>query len=308
MDFLSILVNSTIEGWRREADASGMLQFWLTDHPFKYPILMMITFLLSHWFKSSKLLEINDRPFLLIFDGFFFGAQGIGLLIVYFGTRSGRDMFQHHSDIMRMMHESSSEFIRAAVVRHIIIIFLFLLLLDFAISILRATSNSIKRTSSTQLLPQSCWMLILFICLSMESSGVTLFPLAAHMFHRFVFYADSLLSLAVEKDRHGSGYSIKNSMGVEEITSVSWITNDVLEILIHTLIVWHQSYFLLHRCMQSLHEPKSNMFPLFLVASYSSLRSCFLLWNIFRSTAYRTDEDYSRRGTPAAKDEGQQRQ
>ena len=284
MDFLSILVKSTMEGWRREADASGMLQFWLTDHPFKYPILMMITFLMSYWFKSSKLLEINDRPFLLIFDGFFFGARGIGLLIVYFGTRNGRDMFQD-SDIMRRIPDSSTEFIRAAAMRHVIIIFLFLLLLEFSFSILRESSDSIKRTSSTQLVPQSCWMLVLFISLSMKSYGVTMFPLAIHMFHRFIFYADALLALVVEEDRHESGCSIKNSMKEKEITPVSWITSPVFEILIHTLIAGHQSYYVVHRCMQSLHEPKSNTFPLFLIASYSSLRSCFLLWNIFRSRA-----------------------
>lgn len=277
------------EGWQQDADPV-MRDFGIMS-PSTYSAIVLIA--CSFILLSSKIVSRNEggggrklaqrdyRPAVIIYNGFFFGVHGIGLVLLFFTTRKGEDLFACHrnpdsddalaiaSEMRRRTtttptteegeEDGVGKEIRMTALKHMMLLFLILMILDLGSFMIQVLCR--QRILITQLMHQTIWMLIMFTGLNVQPIGLTTLAAGVHMASRSAHHALLLLATTSYLSRR-MRCRIMNA----------------IEIIANSVITMHHSYYLLTcEC--------GNPFTLSLVDAYCAARTAFLIASAFLPTS-----------------------
>jgi hypothetical protein len=237
------------EVWRKISD-KDMLKFWILSHPsnFAFLIVASVTFIAlilprivaryAMFFKKK-----DFRPLMIIYNGFFFGAFGVGMPLLFATTRNCRDFFS--CDAIPELRKD----LTSIALKHLSVVFLKLMYVDmgfFVIQVIR-----MKRLSLSELMHQVLWMMVMYTTLTIQPLGFTIFACSMHMFTRIYKYGYLVLTVA-------------------RIVPRSWrVSFTVIELIANLLTVVHHVYYLtIVSC--------GNPFTLTMTSAYCAIRACLL--------------------------------
>ena len=212
--------------------------------------------------RGRKLSQRDYRPLLLIYNGFFFGVNGIGLPLLFLTTRKGKNAFACQDDDQRdaaaaaagsgsaMVQEMRTEELMMIALKHMLLIFLVLMILDLGSFVIKILHS--QEICKSQLLHQTVWMLIMFTALAVEPIRFSPFAAGIHMMTRCTDYAFLIIG---------------TTSPVAKIIRRRFMNS--IEILANSSICVHHSYY-------AISADCGNPFTLSLTAGYCAIRTAIL--------------------------------
>lgn len=211
--------------------------------------------------KDPKYYKSFDyRPLMLIFNGFFFGVNGAGMMIAYFCTYYGQDMFD--CSITPRTNE-----LRIKATKHLAYVYLCILLFDFGkyvINIFRG--KYIPR--GMKLVHIGIWNCICFLTVAIWPASFTFVIGIGVMLHRVFYYGYLVMTVTSHELRPKDMFKWKLTTKLVHLTSF-------------LLIFLHHSYYWLMNYTQN--RSCGNQFLLSLISIYSFIVSLGLIVGIKKS-------------------------
>lgn len=270
MDLLPQFVLDPFESIQKQWVLYGdpeMLAFPFVSTPFYFLILLSLVYLFIT--KIGPAIVAKDplyyknfdyRPLMLIFNGFFFGVNGAGMMIAYFCTYYGQDMFD-------CSITPRTDSLRIKATKHLAYVYLCILLFDFGKYIINIFRGKYV-PKGAKLVHIGIWNCICFLTVALWPASFTFVIGIGVMLHRIFYYGYLVMTVTSHELRP------KNMFKWKLITKIVHFTA-------FFGIFIHHSYYLFVNYYQN--QNCGNRFVLTLISSYTLIASIGLVFGIKNS-------------------------
>lgn len=244
-----------------------MLSFPFVSTPYYFLILLSFVYLfittIGPWIVSKRpsyYQKFDYRPLMLIFNGFFFGVNGAGMMIAYFCTYYGQDMFD-------CTITPRTDQIRIKATKHLAYVYLCILLFDFGKYIINIFRGKYV-PKGIKLVHIGLWNCICFLTVVLWPASFTFVIGIGVMAHRIFYYGYLVMTVTSVELRPKNMYKWKM------ITKLVQFTSFLLIFIHHTYYLFINYYY---------NSTCGNRFVLSLVSSYTLIVSIALFVGIKNS-------------------------